>query len=252
MPDYQNAEQTDLSAIEDHERFLLRSPGEIRTELVNLTKKPDIITAYFNNGKEFILTAVLGVLSDRKLLVLDVGPDRATTQRAIEADRLVCTTRSMGVPVKFICQGLQSAKYQGQPAIAAVLPDNLYRQQRREYFRVSVPKVQSPSLELRLESGENFLLKVLDLSVGGLSVTDLDNNFRPELQDEFSGCRLSLPEFGELNVNIQIRNQGKYHRGSEVLSRYGAAFIGLGLNDNLQLQRYLYHLQALNSSLTAD
>lgn len=248
MPDYQNAEQTDISAIEDHERFLLRNVAEIRNELINLGKKPDIITAYFNGGKEFILTAVLGVLADRQLLVLDVGPDDATTQRAIAAGSLVCTTRSLGVPVKFRCQGLRSAKFQGQAAIAAVMPDNLYRQQRREYFRVSVPRIQSPLLDVPLGDEQYLQLRVLDLSIGGLSVCDTEDNFHPALLDEFRACRLSLPEFGELTVNIQIRNQGKYHRSNEVLSRYGAAFVGLSMSDNLHLQRYLYHLQALNSA----
>jgi c-di-GMP-binding flagellar brake protein YcgR len=248
MPDYQHAEQTDLSAIEDHERFLLRSAGEIRNELLNLSKKPDIITAYFNGGKEFILTAVLGVLADRQLLVLDVGPDDAITQRAIAAGNLVCTTRSLGVPVKFRCQGLRSAKFQGQAAIAAAMPDNLYRQQRREYFRVSVPRIQSPNLDIHLSDGQLRSLKVLDLSIGGLSISDPEDQFHPAIHDEFQGCRLSLPEFGELTVNIQIRNQSKFHRSNEVLSRYGAAFVGLGMSDNLHLQRYLYHLQALNSA----
>ena len=248
MPDYQNAEQTDISAIEDHERFLLRSAGEIRNELLNLGKKPDIITAYFNSGKEFILTAVLGVLADRQLLVLDVGPDDATTQRAIAADNLVCTTRSLGVPVKFRCQGLRAAKFQGQAAIAAAMPDNIYRQQRREYFRVSVPRIQSPNLDVPLGEGRFHSLKVLDLSIGGLSISDPEGQFYPAILDEFQGCRLSLPEFGELEVNIQIRNQGRYHRGNEVLSRFGAAFVGLSMSDNLHLQRYLDHLQALNSA----
>lgn len=249
MPDYQHAEKTSLSAIEDHERFLLRSPSEIRTELVNLSKKPDIISAYFNEGRDFILTAVLGVLSDRGLVVLDVGPDDATTKRAIASGKLVCTTRSMGVPVKFTCTQLQGARFQGQAAIAAAMPDSLYRQQRREYFRVQVPRIQSPTLTVPLEDGNSHTLKVVDLSVGGLCLVDTENRFNPERLQTFANCRLHLPEMGEITVQIEIRNQGSFHSGSEVLPRYGAAFLQLGASDNLHLQRYLYQLQAL---LAAD
>lgn len=245
MPDYHNAEQTEISAIEVHDRFLLRSPAEIRTELVNLAKKPDIITAYFNDGREFILTAVLGVLAERGLLVMDVGPDDTITRRAIASGKLVCTTRSMGVPVKFTCTGLQGAKFQGQQAIAAALPDNLYRQQRREYFRVMVPRIQSPTLQLTTADGKNFSLKVLDLSLGGLGITDQEDRFQPETLSEFGDCRLHLPEFGEMDVHIQIRNHGKYHTSTGSISRYGAAFVNLGMSGNLQLQRYLYHLQTI-------
>lgn len=245
MPDYHNAEQTELSAIADHERFLLRSPGEIRTELLNLAKKPDIITAYFNEGREFILTAVLGVLSERGLVVLDVGPDDETTRRAIATDKLVCTTRSNGVPVKFSCSQLKSAKFQGQQAIAAALPDSLYRQQRREYFRVSMPRINAPTLRLTTPDERKFTLKVLDLSLGGLGLADPDEQFHAEIHSEFFNCQLSLPEFGELEVNIQIRNQGRFHTSGGQVTRYGAAFINLPMSGNLHLQRYLYHLQTI-------
>ena len=63
MPDYTNAQKTAIDSIEDHDRYLLRSEAEIRGQLLKLAKKPDIITAYFNNGSNFILTAVLGNIS---------------------------------------------------------------------------------------------------------------------------------------------------------------------------------------------
>lgn len=245
MPDYSNAEQTALDAVEDHERFLLHNANEIRIELVNLSKKPDIISAYFNEGREFILTAVLAVMNDRGIVVLDVGPNDNITRRAIDSGKLVCTTRSNGVPVKFTCTRLLSAKYQGKPAIAAALPESLYRKQRREYFRVQMPRIQSPQLTLHNAQGQQLNLKVLDLSFGGLSLCDLEGQFNPEMLDEFHHCRLSLPEFGELLVDIQIRNHCQYNTGREALPRFGATFVRLGAQENLQLQRYLYHLQTL-------
>ena len=245
MPDYSNAEQTALSSVDDHDRYLLHSPTEIRNELLNLAKKPDIISAYFNNGNDFILTAVLGVLSDRGLLVLDVGPDDAITRRAIAGDKLVCTTRSNGVPIKFTCTGLRSAKFQGHAAIAAAIPATLHRQQRREYFRVSAPRINSPLLILQDPQDNPLELCVLDVSIGGLCLTHLADGFHPEILDEFHDALLRLPDFGELTVSIQIRNQGRFVRGAEILPRFGATFLHLGMQENLQLQRYLYHLQTL-------
>ncbi len=245
MPDYHNAEQTSLDAVGEHERFLLHNKREISTELVNLSKKPDILTAYFNAGSEFILTAVLGVLNERGLVVLDVGPDDAITQRAIGSGKLVCTTRSNGVPVKFTCTQLRLAKFQGQPAIAAAIPDSLFRLQRREYFRVQVPRIHSPSLLVQLADERELALKVLDLGLGGLCLVDTEGGFRPNLLEQYHRCRLSLPEYGDLQVDIQIRNEGQYRHGKELLPRYGASFLSLGAQENMQLQRYLYQLQTL-------
>lgn len=247
MPDYSNAETTAITEIAEDDRFLLRSRPEIRSQLLNLAKKPDIITAYFDGGKSFILTAVLGVVKERNLVVLDVGPDDATTRRAIASGRLVCTTKHQGVPIKFSCENMQGAKYQGKPAIAAPMPESLYRLQRREFFRVVVPRINAPICDIPLEEGKRTIsLKVVDLSVGGLCMIDPEGGFRPEMLDRYPGCLLHLPDYGELRVDLQIRNQGRFFSGSaEPVPRYGAAFENLTMSDNLYLQRYIYQLQAL-------
>lgn len=247
MPDYTNAEQTALNEISENERFLLHSQPEIRSQLLSLAKKPDIITAYFDGGKSFILTAVLGIVKERNLLVLDVGPDDATTRRAIDSGRLVCTTKHQGVPIKFSCENMQSARYQGKPAIAAAMPQNLYRLQRREFFRVQVPRINAPLCDIPLEGGEKILtLKVVDLSVGGLCLIDPEEQLRPEMLAGYTGCTLHLPDYGELTVSLQIRNKGRFFSGNaSPVTRYGAAFENLTMSDNLYLQRYIYQLQAL-------
>lgn len=247
MPDYTNAEKTAIDSIEDHDRYLLRSEAEIRAQLLKLAKKPDIISAYFGGGSNFILTAVLGVVKERNLVVLDVGPDDETTRKAIAANRLVCTTKNMGVPVKFTVENLQSAKYQGKPAIAAPMPQSLYRLQRREFFRVQVPRINAPTCEIPLDGGTSSVtLKIVDLSVGGLCMLAPEDQFRPAMRDIYEGCLVQLPDFGELSVDIEIRNQGTFYTSkNETIPRIGAAFLNLTMQDNLYLQRYLYHLQAI-------
>ncbi len=250
MPDYQNAEKTAIDSVEDHDRYVLHSEGEIRNQLLNLSKKPDIITAYFNGGKEFLLTAVLGVLKDRKMVVLDVGPDDEVTQKAIKSNRLVCTTRSMGVPIKFSVDGLQSAKYQGRSAIAASMPESLFRKQRREFFRVQVPRVNSPQCTLRPDKDSPpITLQVIDLSVGGLSFIAHEEIFKPNLRDIFRDCLIQLPEFGEFRIDIEVCNKGVFFTGkNEAIPRIGVAFLNISTQINLHLQRYIYHLQALSVS----
>lgn len=247
MPDYTHAQKTAIDSVEDHDRFLLRSEAEIRAQLIKLSKKPDIITAYFNNGSNFILTAVLGVVKDRNLVVLDVGPDDETTRKAIASNRLVCTTKNMGVPVKFTVENLQSAKYQGKPAIAAPLPESLYRLQRREFFRVQLPRINAPTCEIPLgEEHDSVTLNIIDISVGGLCLLAPEDQFRPAMRDVYENCLVRLPDFGELTVDIEIRNQGTFYTNkNETIPRIGAAFINLTMQNNLYLQRYIYHLQAI-------
>lgn len=248
MPDYTNAEKTAIDSVEDHDRYVLHSEGEIRNQLLNLSKKPDIITAYFGGGKTFFLTAVLGVLKERNLVVLDIGPDDEVTQKAIKSDRLVCTTRSMGVPVKFSVEGLHSAKYQGRAAIAAAMPETLFRKQRREFFRVQVPRINSPQCTLRPDKdAAPITLQVIDLSVGGLSFVAHEEIFKPNIRDVFHDCLIQLPDFGEFRVDIEVRNKGVFFTGkNEAIPRIGVSFLNVSTQINLYLQRYIYHLQALS------
>lgn len=249
MPDYQNAERTAIDSVEDHDRYVLHSEGEIRNQLLNLSKKPDIITAYFNGGKEFFLSAVLGVLKDRNMVVLDIGPDDEVTNKAIKSNRLVCTTRSMGVPVKFSVEGLQSAKYQGRAAIAAALPETLFRKQRREYFRVQVPRINAPQCTLRPDKESSpITLQIMDLSVGGLSLVAHEDIFKPELFAVYKNCLIQLPDFDEFRVDMEVRNKGVFFTNkNEAIPRIGFAFLKVSTQVNLHLQRYLYHLQALGA-----
>ncbi|MCW8918249.1 MAG: flagellar brake protein [Gammaproteobacteria bacterium] len=247
MPDYRNAQQLPLPELEGTDRFTLRNKSEIRAQLITLSRQPDIITAYFNEGKRYFLTAVLGVIDERGLLVLDVGPDEAITKLAIASGRLVCSTRHNGIPIRFSCENLQSARFQALPAIAASLPESLYRMQRREYFRVTTPRINGPRCEIPDPlGGEPFLLTVTDICAGGQGLVDTSGRMVAEVMDRFEGCRILLPEHGEIRVNLMIRNCGTLTTASgELLARYGASFEGLSVSDNASLQRYIFQLQAL-------
>jgi c-di-GMP-binding flagellar brake protein YcgR len=247
MPDYTNAEQSSLPELDGAERYLLRNKAEIRAQLISLARQPDIITAYFSGGGGYMLTAVLGVIDDRGLLVLDVGPDDATTRRAIASGRLVCTTRHDGIPIRFSCENLQSARFQALPAIATPLPESLYRMQRREFFRVPTPRINGPRCVIPNPlGGESYRLTVTDICVGGLGMLDTSQRMKAETLERFEGCRILLPEHGEIGVNLVIRNSDTQTTSSgERIPRYGAAFEGISISDNAHLQRYIFHLQTL-------
>jgi c-di-GMP-binding flagellar brake protein YcgR len=247
MPDYSNAQQSSLLELDGADHFLLRNKSEIRAQLINLARQPDIITAYFNGGKEYLLTAVLGVIDDRGLLVLDFGPDDDTTRRAIASGRLVCTAKHDGVPIRFSCEPLQSARFQALPAIATPLPESLYRMQRREFFRVTTPRINGPRCQIPNPlGGEPYLLTVTDICAGGLGMLDTSSRMQAATQDRFENCRILLPEHGEVSTHLVIRNNGTQTTSSgEQLPRYGASFEGMSVSDNANLQRYIFHLQTL-------
>lgn len=246
MPDYSNAPHSSLSDLKEGDRFMLRNSLEIRSQLISLARKPDIITAYFNEGKHYLLTAVLGVIDERGLMVLDYGPDEEITRRAIASGRLVCTTKHEGVPVRFSCERLQSARYKGLPAIAAPVPDSLYRMQRREFFRVETPRVNGPRCEIPdPQTGETHIMTLTDISLGGMGIIDISGRLDAEPQQRFDNCLILLPNKDEIEVNLIIRNTDAGESGTSggSFTRYGVSFEGMAISDNAALQRYIFQLQ---------
>jgi c-di-GMP-binding flagellar brake protein YcgR len=244
MPDYQDADKTELFSIPDQEQYLVHSRLEIVRVLQELSKRPDIITAYFNHGKEYALTAVLGVLTERDLLVLDYGADEKLNQRLMAADRITCVTKHDNIDVRFTVTGVQRAKFQNQPAFAALLPESVYRLQRREFFRVSTPIVNPLIVRIPQGNADPIELPMADISVGGVGLHDCELSFDAEPLTRLEGCGIELPGFGFVKVDLEVRNVSlqPLNDGSQV-RRIGCAFLDMPLDVSARIQRYIHRLQ---------
>ncbi len=251
MPDYSSAGKTELSDFENQEQFLLHAKGEIVHVLNDLAKKPDIMTGYFDNGRQYILTVVLKVLADRNLLVLDCGPDDQANEALIRAGRLLCITKHNRIHIKFALSGIKRARYQGQPVFAAPLPETVFRLQRREYFRVKTPLLTPVTCEVPWAGNARAELPVLDIGHGGLALLDRERAYSGELFVVLEDCGLYLPDFGELRLDLEVRNiVPQQHKGGKGTQRLGCAFRQLPMNKSAAIQRYIHQLQIAQKSRT--
>ncbi len=250
MADQAEEKKTELFDGGDDERFMLTSPTAISNVLLDLSKRPDILTAYFNHGKEYILTAVLAVMPERNLLVLDYGADDKLNQRLLDYGRAVCVTKHDNISIKFGCNILQRAKFQERQALAATLPETLFRQQRREFFRVSLPLVNVVKCHVPQAEQDDLVLNVVDISCGGVGLLDPRRQFNPELGTLLQGCRIELPDTGTLQLDLVVRNSflQAQNDGSQI-RRIGCAFAGLGVDKNSIIQRYIHRVQIEQKAL---
>ena len=243
MAEYSSKHKLELVTLENQDEYLVESEVAIQRIFKEMVRDRDIVTGYFNNGTQHILTAILGVLPDHDRLVLDYSQDEKVNQQILKYGRLVCATRHDRIRIKFSCENVQLAKYQDQKALSCPIPRSLYRFQRREFFRVDMPVAQ-PIICRVPQAGDPLELPILDMSVGGLRLQTENLGFEPELKTLLTGCGIELPEFGFIAMDLEVRNtiNSTLVDGRQV-RRIGCAFAGLSMEKNVTIQRFLHKIQ---------
>lgn len=235
---------------DEQEKYLIRSAWEINQVLTDLAKRPELITAYFDDGAGYILSTIIAVLNEQHLVVMEKGPDEQMNQRLLHAGRARCISKQRDVSVRFYLDELREAKYQGQMVFAAKLPESLYRLQRREYFRVHTPLSNPLLSRIKTRDGTLFELALSDLSVGGLAMLDPNLAFEAEVGEVFEDCSLVFPEETVHRVNLKIRNiflLGEERHRPQL--KIGCSFDNVDTRFDSFIHRYVNRLQIQQNSL---
>lgn len=230
--------------LDEYGEYLLHSPLEILAVLRQVATQGDLVTLYFNSGKDFLLTTLLAV--NEQEVLLDKGSSEEMNRRSISADKIFCVTRHAKVKLQFILTGVREVMLDGRSVFAAALPVTLLRLQRREYFRLNTP-LNRPlvcHIPLQHEDGtvELFTRNVVDISVGGVAIQTDGIDFIPE--QVFGGCNLELPEIGVLSITLMVRNLYEVPlRNGHLSKRAGCKFVDLPPASQNMIQRYIVRIE---------
>lgn len=235
------------NSIENMEQYLLHGRGSIIQKLRQLGKGKNMITVHFGGGKYSMLTLVVDVLTDRDLLVLDYGSNENINKKLLEAKRIVFKTQHEGITAQFTATEIQRAKLHGKTAFACPIPDTLLWVQRREYYRVRVPLGDNVSCELINQDKETIHLKILDISIGGLSLESTEDTLQFESDQTFLNCKLVLSALGEGIVSLRVHNLLPLKQDNpEAGNRIGCSYIDLSMDTSSLIQRYIHNIDAIN------
>lgn len=193
------------AVIEDDEKFLVYSETEIIQKLRMLEKSKCIITAYFDGGKQTLLTAIVDILPDKKLFLIDYGPDESVNRAILDERHVVFKTSMNGVTVKFDVNKVQKAKFKGEAVFACPLPKDVLWVQRRDTYRVRVPLAINAFCVV-YDGKTSKQYRIHDISVGGVALEDPENNTLFALGSKFDRCEINLPEFGVGEVDLEVRS----------------------------------------------
>lgn len=245
-PKHPLPEQSRFERLRDEEEkdYTLRSRSEILAILRSMIEHNALMTVYFNQGQDFLLSSLLQLSADGGTLVLDVGSSEEMNRRALEVDRLICVSNLDKVKIQFVLDGVDATRFENRPAFLANTPETLVRLQRRNAYRFVLPVLQSIRCSIPFKSYGGGLhpleVNVIDISAGGLGFLSKSEHIDLATDMLLENCRLDLPEIGILTVNMRIRSlyevtllTGARHQ------RAGCQFIGLTSKQEVQLQRYV-------------
>lgn len=241
-----------LNNIADTEKYLLKSRDAVVASLLDLSKKPDFVTAYYDSGKQSVMTTVVDVLQERDLVIMEFGPNKESNRQLLDAGHTTCTSRHNDIDIRFQLTGLRSAKYKGQQVFAAPVPETLLRLQRREFFRVNAPLMEP--ITCCFDNGDDgkLVLPLADISIGGLAMIDAERRFKAEQGAMLEPCTLNFPDGGgkiELALEIRALFLFNRHDGQKV-QRIGCAYHNLSASDSHFIQRYINQLQIQQKNLS--
>jgi c-di-GMP-binding flagellar brake protein YcgR len=239
---------------EDLGQYYLETRTEVVQILRSLNNHADSLAVYFDQGRNFILTALLDVRPAQETFVFDVGSNEEMNNRLLKSDKLIFVGIQDGVRVQWNTGPVAKTQYGGGPAFVAWLPQTVLRLQRRDYFRATIPQ----SLGVRchipsLNTGSEGLV-VHDISVGGLCVLGNDPLAKAQAMDTFDGCTITLDEhLGDLREALEVRHVTPVNlRGGKSQTRVGLRFCAIAAADQARIQRFLVKVEQAKRALVDD
>jgi len=226
-----------------YDKYFVHDPGEIGRLLQRLIDRRGVLAGHADGDNNSVITALLFL--DRSSLWIDVP--RKTHLRAIwlASQRLHFKASIDRIDLRFSCGPAWRDLQDGKLAFGLPLPTRLLHLQRRESMRREPPMGTLHCLvPQRSACGETRCVEatIRDIGGGGLAVLAPSQAIAFNVGDVFEGCRIDLPELGQVTVDLCVRHViARSQRGQDSLQA-GCEFIGLKRATEDKLFRYVMQL----------
>lgn len=232
--------------LQDWHNFEIGSRREIASLLRQIGEKNQLVRMLVRGEQDVCVTSILDMDDGAGTLLLDCSIDTAQNLRILATKRIRFETTLDKIRIVFVADNVESASYDGRPALRCAIPATLIRLQRREYYRMETP-VASPirvSIPLLMEGGGSAeAFTVADISVGGLALLDNKLLLNKQQGQKLTHCSIALPD-GVVSTTLVVRNateltllNGKSSR------RIGCEFTDLSRASLSNVQRYITKLE---------
>jgi c-di-GMP-binding flagellar brake protein YcgR/CheY-like chemotaxis protein len=228
----------------DFSEYEMTPHAETVSILRSLCEAGSLITLYFNQGHDFLMTTLLEVSPDGKTMVIEYGSNMEANRKLLQADKIVCASSKNKVKIRFTLDGVRPFKYAARDAFLAEVPASLFRLQRRDHYRLpaSLANPIKARIPLRREDGSIRIAQAVlfDISGGGVSLVVALGDVNFEVDAQFFGVSIELAEVGLVTFDLRVRNICDITApGGKILRRAGCEFIKLSTPTASLIQRYI-------------
>jgi flagellar brake protein len=224
--------------------FRITAPREIATMLRQLCDGNVHLNLNASNGS--VLGALLWTVDTvRARIGFSVDESNPSVQALLGCDEVVVVGYLDSVKLQFDLGPLVLVRGSGRDCVlAAALPSQLFRFQRRSGFRVRPLLNHAPLARLRPagDSGPALALRVLDLSIGGCALYLPDDTAPMQPGTQFSQVPIELDADTRLHVNLRLQHVTSINPESRGV-RLGCEFINASGEALRTLQRFIDHTQ---------
>lgn len=222
-----------------YDKFFIEDASEILHHLQRLGAVHCALTARADGGADSISTMLLNV--DATSLWVDVPANRTLLDAWLSAHHLRFEGSLDRAALRFSCSSGSLDSHEDRPALRLPIPVRILYLQRREFMRRE-PPIGRLVCHLRLEDGSEVEATIRDIGGGGLAIVAIRTAVKFSIGDVLAGCRIVLPEIGELEVSLQVRHVlARVSLGDEA-TQIGCEFSALAPAAQSKLFRYLLQL----------
>lgn len=223
-----------------YDKFYVHDAGEIRHHLQRLAGERCALTVRAEGSDDSMATMLLRV--DDASLWIDVPSNRKLLDAWMGAHLLRIEGSIDRAALRFSVGPAWLDSFEDKPALRLSLPARMLYLQRREFMRREPPS-GTLVCHLRLPDGDREIqASIRDIGGGGLAIVATRADAAFKTGEVLKGCRIELPDIGEVEVNLQIRHVlTRGHIGYDV-AQAGCEFVGLTPAAQRKLFRYLMQL----------
>ena len=232
-----------------HPDFAHQHPLQIAVCLRKLVCGQDFVVVEFD-GRQ-IVSQVLDVDSRNARFVFDAGSVAADNRALPAAHRLVFRSLPNSIRTEFVTAAAEPVVFEGRLAFEASFPALLFYVQRREFFRVQTPPLESYRATGHYADGLAFKVELQDLSLGGVALRTTDARFGAlEAGCVLRNVAVQLGDYGTLKLDLEVvAPRHSFSASGERRFVMGCKFVALPGTAERMLQRVITQLETRRQTL---